>query len=124
MVTCGTADHGEALCIWFKDGKDPAAFPHTADKGGDKSAYLYVFQHNYPVMCFQTWPTPIIFTMTEFAAGAGSEIARTAIHLGRDAREAARIACELNVFCGNGVDYVDLSELATTGKAAVRSYTS
>jgi hypothetical protein len=124
LATCGAADHGEAMVIWFKDGKDPAAFPHTADKGGEKSAYLYVFKLNCPVMCFQTWPAPILFPMTEFAAGCGSEIARTAMHLGRDAREAAKIATELNVFCGMGVEFIDLSELAATGMAAVRSYLS
>jgi hypothetical protein len=123
LATCGAADHGEALIIWFKDGKRPDAYPH-ADKGGEKGAYLYAFQHNAPVMCFQTWPSPILFPMTEFAAGCGSEIARTALHLGRDAREAAKVACELNVFCGMGVDYVDLSELAATGTAVVRSYPS
>jgi hypothetical protein len=123
LVTCGAADHGEAFIIWYMDGKDPKAFPHVS-QGGDKTAYLYVFQHNCPVMCFQTWPAPILFPMAEFAAGAGSEIARTALHLGRDAREAAKIACDLNVYCGNGVDYVDLSELAATGKALVRSYST
>jgi hypothetical protein len=46
------------------------------------------------------------------------------MHLGRDAREAAKIATELNVFCGMGVEFIDLSELAATGMAAVRSYLS
>ena len=122
LATTGAADHGEALIVWYKDGKDPAAFPHAKD--GDKDAYLYVFKHQFPIMCFQTWPTPIIFPMSELAAGSGSEIARTAMHLGRDAREAAKIACELNVYCGMGIEYVDLSELAATGTAPVRSYPS
>jgi hypothetical protein len=121
LVTTGAADHGEALIIWFKDGKNPAAFPK--ESGGNKDASLYVFKNGCPVMCFQLWPAPIIFTMSEFAAGCGTEIARTAMHLGRDAREAARITCELNVYCGGGIDYVDLSELEITGKAEVRSYT-
>jgi hypothetical protein len=124
LATCGAADHGEAMLIWFKDGKDPANFPHIADKGGNKDAYLYAFKHNAPVLCFQTWPSPIMFPMAQFAAGCGSEIARTALHLGRDARQAAVVATELNVFCGMGVEFVDLSELAITGKAAVRSYPS
>lgn len=121
LATSGAADHGEAMMIWFKDGKDPKAFPQHTD-GGEKGAYLYAFKHKNPVLCFQTWPAPILFPMTEFAAGCGSDIARTAMHLGRDAREACRITCELNVFCGGGVEYVDLSELAATGNAAVRSY--
>ena len=124
LATCGAADHGEALMWWFKEGMHPEAFPHLSKVGGDKDAYLYVFKHNTPVACFQTWPRPIIFPMVLFAAGCGNDIARTAMHLGRDAREAAKIACELNVFCGNGVDYVDLSELSVTGNAAVRSYPS
>lgn len=122
LATVGAADHGEAMLVWFKDGVNPKAFP-DAGSGGDKSAYLYVFGKDQPVMCFQTWPTPILFPMDEFAAGCGAEIARTALHLGRDAREAVRIACELNVFCGGGVDYVDLIELAAQPTScAIRTY--
>lgn len=120
LATVGAADHGEALMIWFKDGKQPKAFPNPDQ--GDKSSYLYVFGKDQPVMCFQTWPAPILFQQPLMAAGCASDIARTAMHLGRDAREAVKIACELNVFCGGGVDYVDLVELATVGKATVRNY--
>jgi len=120
LATCGAADHGEALIIWWKDGKDPAAYPKAA--AGDKDAYMYVFELDKPVLCFQTWPSPILFPMVEFAAGSGNDIARTALHLGRDAREAVKIANELNVYCGGGVDYVDLTELKAVGKAPVRSY--
>ena len=119
LVTTGAADHGEALLIWYKDGKKPDAFPRETH---NKDASLYIFKLNAPVMCFQCWPAPVIFTMTEFAAGCGTEVARTAMYLGRDAREAAKITCELNVYCGGGIDYVDLVELANTGKAEVRSY--
>jgi hypothetical protein len=97
-------------------------FP-TAPSGG-KDAYLYVFERDRPVLCFQTWPMPISFPMLQFSAGSGGEIARTALHLGRDAREAAKVACELNCYCGMGVEYIDLSELETVGKATVRPYAS
>lgn len=121
LATCGAADHGEALMIWWKDGKNPAAYPFR--HGGEtKDAYMYVFEYEMPVLCFQTWPSPILFPMAEFAAGSGNDIARTALHLGRDAREAVKIACDLNVYCGGGVDYVDLTELKLAGTAPVRSY--
>jgi hypothetical protein len=120
LATSGPADHGDALILWFKEGKSPAAFPRYHD--GDKGSYLYAFKHGAPVLCFQTWPTPIMFPMTEFAAGTGNDVARAAMLLGRDAREACRIACELNIYCGMGVEYVDLNELAVTGKAEVRTY--
>jgi hypothetical protein len=122
LTTCGPSDHGEALVIWFKDGKNPAAFPFP--KHGEREAYLYVFGKDQPVMCFQTWPAPVLFAMREFAAGTGGDVARTALHLGRDAREAVRLANELNCYCGGGVDYIDLHELATTGKAHIRNYFS
>lgn len=120
LTTVGAADHGEALIIWFKDGKNPKAFP-DANAGGEKGAYLYVFGKGQQVMCFQTWPAPILFPMTEFAAGCGADIARTALHLGRDAREAVKVANELNCFCGGGVDYVDLNEITASG-GVVRPY--
>lgn len=121
LATVGAADHGEAMMIWFKDGKDPKRFPDPG--GGEKSSYLYVYTPGgAPVMCFQTWPAPILFPMSEQAAGCGADIARTAMHLGRDAREAVKIASELNCFCGGGVDYVDLVELKATGKAVIRNY--
>jgi hypothetical protein len=120
LATCGAADHGEALIIWFKDGKNPKAFPSAPQ--GAKDAYLYVFQKDAPVMCFQTWPAPVLFPMCEFAAGCGSEIARTAMHLGRDARQAVLVANELNCYCGGGVDFVDLIELVRTNNAPIRKY--
>jgi hypothetical protein len=120
LATSGAADHGDALIVWFKDGKKPDAYPRHHDN--DKGSYLYAFKLGHPVLCFQTWPTPIIFPMDMFAAGTGNDIARTAMHLGRDAREACKIACELNIYCGEGVEYVSLSELKMTGKAEVRPY--
>ena len=125
LATSGAADHGEALVIWYKDGKKPAAFPvpHAGGNSSeDNGSYLYVFRRGAPVQVFQTWPSPILFDATEFAAGSGGDVARTAMHLGRDAREAAKVANELNIYCGGGVDYIDLDELAITGKCAVRTY--
>ena len=120
LATVGAADHGEALIVWFKDGKDPKAFPVAPS--GEKDAYLYVFQRDAPVICFQKWPSPILFSMSTFAAGCGGDIARTAMHLGRDARHAVLVANELNCYCGGGVDFVDLYELARTDTATVRPY--
>ena len=121
LVTSGAADHGEALTIWFKDGLNPAAFPKA--QAGDKDAYLYVFGYKVPVMCFQTWPSPVLFPMDFYAGGAGGDVAWTALHMGRDAREAAKIACELNIYCGGGVEYVDLQALHHNNDARVHLYT-
>lgn len=120
LVTTGAADHGEELVVWFKDGKKPDAYPRT--RSNEKEAYLYGFKKDHPVLCFQLFPTPIMFPMLEFAAGCGGDIARAAMHLGRDARQACAVACDLNVYCGNGVEYVDLHELAATGRASIRPY--
>lgn len=121
MASAGAADHGEALMMWFKMGCKPAAFPFPREPH-EKGSYLYVFKKGVPVQMFQTWPTPVIVHSAEFAAGSGNEIARTAMHLGRDARQAVAIANELSCYCGGGVDYVDLVELETTGTAIVRTY--
>ena len=115
----GAADHGQMMEIWFKDGKKPDAFPRTTP---DKDAYLYVFEKGKPIMCFQSWPAPVFIQSAEFAGGAGGPYALASLHLGRDARQAVKVACELNVYCGCGVEYVDLVELSTTGKAEVRTY--
>jgi hypothetical protein len=113
LATSGAADHGEALVMWFKMGKKPDAFPHTPDRG--KDAYLYVFQYEKPVVVFQTWPAPILFPVTEFTAGCGGEIARAGLHLKLNAMQAAALACDLNVFCGGDVEFVDLRDLAAGG---------
>jgi hypothetical protein len=113
LATSGAADHGEALVVWFKMGRNPATFPHAPDRA--KDAYLYVFQYEKPVVVFQTWPAPILFPVTEFTAGCGGEIARAALKMGRHAMGAAALACELNVFCGGDVEYVDLRDLAGGG---------
>jgi hypothetical protein len=120
LATTGAADHGEALVIWFKDGKKPAAFPNVV--GSQKDGSLYVFEYGKPIMCFQTYPAPIIFTGEEFACGSGGEIARAALHLGRDARQAVDAAIELNVYCGGDIEYIDLRKLAETGSATVMCY--
>jgi hypothetical protein len=109
LAHAGAADHGAAMAMWFKMGKKPAAFPHVV---GDKDAYLYVFEYLKPVMCFQKWPAPILFPVSEFSAGSGNEIARTAMRLGRSAMGAALLACDLNVYCGGDVEYVDLQAVA------------
>jgi hypothetical protein len=73
-------------------------------------------------MCFQSWAAPVIILSEEFAGGSGGPYALAALHLGRDARQAVKVPCALNVYCGGEVEYVDLAELATTGKAQVRRY--
>jgi hypothetical protein len=119
LATVGAADHGEALMIWFKDGCNPAAFPHSTQQ---KDAYLYVFEWSKPVICFQTWPAPIVFPVTCFTAGTGGEIARAAMWLDRDARQACDVAIELNIYCGGDIEYVDLEKLANGTGVGIVTY--
>ena len=110
LTTCGAADHGAMLEVWFKEGCKPEQFP--APIPGSKDAYLYVFKWKAPVMCFQCYPAPVVFDVDYYACGSGNEVAHTILHLGHSAEYAAKIACELNIFCGGGVDVIDLKDLA------------
>jgi hypothetical protein len=109
LAISGTADHGEAMRLWYMHDAKPVDFPHVP--GGDKSAYLYVFEYMKPVLCFQSFPAPVIFPMDMFTAGCGGDIARAALHMGGDAIRAVEVACALNVYCGGPVEYVDLQAL-------------
>ena len=45
----------------------------------------------------------------KFAIGSGRDFALAAMHLGRSADEAVRVACEFDQCCGNGVDELRLN---------------
>jgi ATP-dependent protease HslVU (ClpYQ) peptidase subunit len=56
---------------------------------------------NGKVFCVTGWDVVEINDM--YAIGCGDEIALTAMHLGHSAYDAVKIACKLNVYCGEPI---------------------
>ena len=97
-----TGPHEQALLLlkWFKDGENPATFPHT--QGEEDWARLIVLEHG---KVFEIERHPIRQEVEDrFEAwGAGRELAIGAMAMGATAEEAVMVACEHNCYCGFGV---------------------
>lgn len=90
-----------ARMLWLRNGADPARFP----KGeGDDWSRLLVIRRDLTILVYEHHPVPMEFEPQQFAIGSGRDYAMAAMHLGRLAREAVRVACELDSSCGNGID--------------------
>jgi hypothetical protein len=101
------------MLMWLKDGADPATFPKTDDK--DDYANLLVVGQGGVLLKYENSPTPIIYEPGQkFAMGSGRDFALMAMHLGKTAREAVELTCQLTVECGNGVDSLEFGRDSST----------
>ena len=76
----GDGDGAMALLAWLNSPRDAAAYPLGQS-----------------IEC------------QRYAMGHGRDFALAAMHLGKSAREAVEVACALDVFCGNGIDTLELT---------------
>lgn len=106
----GCADHGGMLIAWLRMGADPKAFPQDRDE--KTNAYLAVFEWGQPIYCYENYPIPVIIEDPIFAAGNGRDYALAAMYLGFSAERAVEVASHFDVYCGMGVDVIDLWELS------------
>lgn len=101
-ILAGVGDHTEvqALFRWYGTGEKYPEFQQP----GDFNTLLVVSTlgdgHLYTHL-----PEPIK-VFPPFAIGAGADIAMGAMWAGASAGKAVDIACELNIYCGNGTDYI------------------
>ncbi len=94
---------------WIRAGRNPATFPAAQRTRDDNQAVLLVEQDwsrgGAPVVRLYTRaPVAAPYESPFVAVGSGAVIAMTAMHLGKTAVEAAKLACELNQDCGGGID--------------------
>lgn len=97
-----------AMLEWVRTGRDPSAFPDSQRNKDDWQPFLVIELDGTPSMYDRT-PHPVRFEQTCVALGSGRDFARTAMHMGRTAREAVEIAIALDKHCGIGIDTLELS---------------
>jgi len=102
MYGCaGMAATGRALIEWFKSGANPKEFPKEAR---DKDTVLITIKHPRIIRLYEYSPVPIRIENKFWAVGSGDHLALMAMHLGKSAIEAVKLAAIYDVYCGGGVD--------------------
>lgn len=101
----GDGDGAMALLAWLESSRDAAAYP-PGQKDNDTSAL--VIAPGGAVLSYGKTPFPQRIECQRYAMGHGRDFALAAMHLGKSAREAVEVACALDVFCGNGIDTLEL----------------
>lgn len=106
MGFAGSGSHASALLEWFGGGKDPEKWP--VGKDGECDA-IFISKHG-EVFGYsgKGGPHQERYENRFVAMGSGRDYALAAMHLGHSAKEAVEVACALDVFCGNGIDVLEL----------------
>lgn len=108
----GTAGSGMSMFEfekWVEAGR-PEDAEHDSDSGDDDifSALLVERTGKKRLLFFNNSYTPIDIESKILAIGSGGEIAMTAMKLGKNAIEAAQVACDMCYTCGMGINSVVL----------------
>ena len=106
VAGAGSADVFHSMVRWFSMGADVDAFPDIQAETND--ATLLVITPESRIMIYDRTPFSTIIENKFWAMGSGRDFALAALHLGCDARRAVEIACELDVYSGNGIDTLSL----------------
>lgn len=101
----GDGDSAMALLRWLDGDRQPADYP-AAQKDNDTCAFVV-----QPNGCCVSWGKtahPQIIEDERYAMGHGRDFALAAMHCGKTAREAVEVACRFDVYCGCGIDTLEL----------------
>lgn len=101
----GEAKAGMELVSWLQGGADVDDFPELDE---DTCVDLLVVHDDGRVAVYEKSPTPLWMEEKHMAIGSGKDYALSALHLGKDAKEAVAFACTMDAFCGNGIDTLEL----------------
>jgi hypothetical protein len=99
---------GLRMLHWWQTSADPEKFPSAA--AVDDGATLIVICMDGRVLEYTTGPIPAVNESERPAWGSGRDFARAAMHSGQTAEQSVSLACELCVFCGNGIDTLTLEQ--------------
>lgn len=102
----GDSAHSVALYRWRKSGADIEKYPKPIKE--DDFAKLIVINKDGLFESGGASPYLIKNENKMAAYGCGAEMALMAMSMGKTAKEAVIATCELNVFCGMGVDAIDV----------------
>ena len=97
-----------AMYDWIESGANPATFPgHQGDKYDWEP--ILVVNPDGRLIRYERTPHPIEIKSPFYAQGSGRDYALMAMHLGRSAPEAVKLASELDPYTGGGVDTLALA---------------
>lgn len=111
----GDSEVTSGLLAWAETGRKAADYPASA-KGNNSQ--LFVVTHDGEKLLYCGQPDPIRLEDRFLAFGSGRDYALAAMHLGHDATSAAQVACELDIYCGNGIDTMELPKRPKGAKNA------
>lgn len=115
-AVAGGFAHSLMVLDWVRRGEDHQHYPKPLDS--DEAGRLLVVHRSGVIEVFEAGPIALRFEDPTFTMGSGAQIASTAMHLGHDAASACRIACDVCIYCGNGIDVLTFEELTLTDRAA------
>lgn len=107
-LVAGAGDTAAILDMveWFRAGANPHTLP--ANQRTDNFVSLLVITPEGEIREYSNGPYPVVIENSQWAIGSGADFARTAMHLGKPAREAVEIACMFDSNCGNGIETLEL----------------
>lgn len=102
----GDGSRAMALLEWFRNGRDPAAYP-AFQRGDEAVGCIFIGEQGENLGYLYT-PYPEVHMDRFDAIGSGRDYALAAMYLGHDARRAVEVASALDNGCGNGIDTLTL----------------
>lgn len=108
LALCGGGVHASAIRDWFMGERNPATWPrlNTEDNAG---SVIHITDDGIFVYNGQLMPTPEKLEDRFIAFGTGRDYAMAAMHLGENATTAVRVACEYDIYSGQGVNSLSLN---------------
>lgn len=101
----GDASLAREMFDWVHAGMGVEKFPAKAKADGTS---MIVIQPAGTLQYFTNSASPMVLDDKFFTTGSGADFAAAALHLGKTAREAVQVACDLDSGCGNGIDTLEL----------------
>ncbi|MBS4017521.1 MAG: hypothetical protein KGZ68_04715 [Dechloromonas sp.] len=108
----GRAFDMQAFVHWAQTGFDLNTWPKALEES--ESEALVVLPSG-KTLTYEDSPYPIVFHEQKRAIGSGIHFALAAMHLGKNARQAVQVACDLDVGCGMGIDTLTFTRAELRG---------
>lgn len=101
----GVCDTSGEMLAWLSEGAVPKEFPESAR---DADTVLVLITKGR-ILQWTAGPYPLQIEDAQMGWGAGGDLARVAMHLGKSAKQAAELACKFEPStCGHGIDTLTL----------------
>lgn len=105
VAVCGETQKGLLFLEWFLNGAKIEERPPIKEP----FAAIVIDLQYLTAMEYENYCIEDQFTEKFYANGSGRDIALTAMMLGRNAVDAVELACDLNLFTGRPVEYIDIN---------------